>query len=129
MIANLVSIRATCIRKQVGAVLVRDGRILCSGYNGVPAGVQHCRECTKPEHGRCQKVLHAEAGLISYAAREGVSLVNSTLYVTLSPCIECAKLILNCGIVEVFYEEKYRDKSGIKYLKRNGVKVSEYKTT
>lgn len=113
--AYVMAKRSTCLRKQVGCVIVKDGRIIVSGYNGVPSGVQHCTECSGPS---CDKAVHAEAGAITYSARKGIALEGSTLYVTMSPCKKCADLILNAGIKEVVYDESYRDITGLKYLEQ-----------
>lgn len=110
-IAREVSLRGTCGRKQVGAVLVRDRTILSTGYNGSPRGQPHCVEegvgC-EMDNGHCVRTVHAEANAIAQAARNGVSSVGSTLYTTASPCYLCAKLIVNAGVVRVVYDREYR---------------------
>lgn len=116
-IAKIVSLRSTCLRKQVGAVIEKKGRVVSIGYNGVVGGEAHCSEL-ECEGAGCNKSVHAEMNAIAFAAREGVSLKGSTLYVTLSPCINCAKIIVNSGIKEVKYLEKYRDVEGIEFLRR-----------
>lgn len=119
-VAMLISQHSRATRNKVGAVLVKDKRIISIGYNGTPAGFPN--ECevdgiTKPE------VLHAESNAISKCARSTENSEGSTLYVTLSPCLECSKLIIQCGISEVVYLEKYRDEKGLALLSQARVKV------
>lgn len=113
-----------CLRRQVGALVVKDKMIISDGYNGTPSGFENICEdeagVTKPY------VLHAEANAITKLARSGNNSEDSTLYVTASPCIECAKLIIQAGIRRVVYGEKYRLTDGIDLLKRAGIEV-EYK--
>ena len=109
-----------CKRRQVGALLVKDKMIISDGYNGTPSGFENvCEEngVTKPY------VLHAEANAISKVAKSGNSSEGATLYVTASPCIECAKLIIQCGIKRVVYRDEYRLTDGIDLLARAGVEV------
>ena len=112
-----------CTRRQVGALIVKNQRIISDGYNGTPAGFENICEdennVTKPY------VLHAEANAITKIARSNNSSEGATLYVTASPCIECAKLIIQAGIKRVVYGEKYRLTDGIDLLERAGV-VVEY---
>ena len=114
-----------CKRRQVGALVVKDKMIISDGYNGTPSGFENICEdesgVTKPY------VLHAEANAITKLARSGNNSESSTLYVTASPCIECAKLIIQAGIRRVVYAEKYRLTDGIDLLTRAGVEV-EYKS-
>ena len=114
-----------CKRRQVGALVVKDKMIISDGYNGTPSGFGNVCEdeegITKPY------VLHAEANAITKLARSGNNSEGSTLYVTASPCIECAKLIIQAGIRRVVYAEKYRLTDGIDLLTRAGVEV-EYKS-
>ena len=116
--AKLMAKRSTCLRKQVGAVVVKDARIVSTGYNGVPSGYPHCDE---GKCGGCSISIHAEMNAIAFAAKEGVSIKGSTLYCTMSPCINCAKVIVNSGIVRVKYEEEYRDREGLEFLMRLGL--------
>ena len=113
-----------CKRRQVGALVVKDKMIISDGYNGTPSGFENICEdesgVTKPY------VLHAEANAITKLARSGNNSEGSTLYVTASPCIECAKLIIQAGIRRVVYAEKYRLTDGVDLLTRAGVEV-EYK--
>lgn len=139
--AKIWSKNSYAVRKKVGAIIVKDGQIISDGYNGTPYGfeneceiiepcnvskekctslfgVQNCELCpyhivkTKPY------VLHAEANAILKVARSNNSTEGATLFCTMSPCLECAKLIIQAGIVEVYYDEEYHDKSGIELLKR-----------
>lgn len=109
-----------CKRRQVGALVVKDKMIISDGYNGTPSGFENiCEEndITKPY------VLHAEANAITKLARSSNNSDGSTLYVTASPCIECAKLIIQAGIKRVVYAEKYRLNDGIQLMERAGIKV------
>lgn len=109
-LAAVASERSTCRRQQVGAVLVRDGRVLSMGYNGAPRGVEHCLEvgCNRPDapHGTQYEnciAVHAEMNCIISAARHGVSTEGGVLYCTHQPCLQCAKAIINSGIACVIY--------------------------
>ena len=110
-----------CKRRQVGALLVKDRMIISDGYNGTPSGFENVCEdengVTKPY------VLHAEANAITKVAKSGNSSLGATLYVTASPCIECAKLIIQAGIKRVVYSEKYRLEDGLDLLKRANIEV------
>lgn len=110
-----------CTRRQVGALIVKDKMIISDGYNGTPSGFENICEdttgVTKPY------VLHAEANAITKIARSSNSSNGATMYVTASPCIECAKLIIQAGIKRVVYSEKYRLEDGLDLLKRAGVEV------
>ena len=112
-----------CRRRQVGALLVKDGMIISDGYNGTPSGFENICEdesgATKPY------VLHAEANAISKVAKSGNSSDGATLYVTASPCIECAKLIIQAGIKRVVYKDEYRLTDGIDLLRRAGIEVEK----
>lgn len=132
-IAGLVSRRSTCLRRGVGAVLVRDRRILATGYNGAPTGMRHCLDvgCLREQrnvpsgerHELCRG-LHAEQNAIIQAALHGVSVKDSTLYCTNQPCIICSKMIINAGIVHIFVRELYRDDLAEEMLQESGIKVS-----
>ena len=112
-----------CKRKQVGAIIVRDRMIISDGYNGTPSGFENCCE---DEEGLTQwYVLHAEANAILKVARSTQSCENATLYITLSPCKECSKLIHQSGIHRVVYQNGYHDTSGIDFLLKAGVEVSQ----
>ena len=110
-----------CKRRQVGALIVKDKMIISDGYNGTPVGFENVCEdedgITKPY------VLHAEANAITKIARSGNSSEGATMYVTASPCIECAKLIIQAGIKRVVYAEKYRLEDGLDLLRRAGVEL------
>ena len=109
-IARQVATRATCDRKHVGAVVVRDRTILSTGYNGSIRGMPHCDEVGHMmESGHCVATVHAEANAILQAAKNGVRIDGATLYTTASPCWPCFKLIANSGCVRIVYGEFYRD--------------------
>ena len=112
-----------CTRRQVGAILVKDRMIISDGYNGTPAGFENVCEdengVTKPY------VLHAEANAISKVAKSANSADGATLYVTASPCVECAKLIIQSGIRRVVYRDEYRLTDGIDLLRRAGIEVEK----
>ncbi|RLC12379.1 MAG: cytidine deaminase [Deltaproteobacteria bacterium] len=131
-IAHLVAKRSTCLRRQVGAIVVRDKRILATGYNGAPTGLPHCVDigCLRDEmginsgerHELCRG-LHAEQNVIIQAAYHGVSIKGATLYCTNRPCSICAKMLINAGICEIVYEEGYADPMGEEMLAAAGVRV------
>lgn len=131
-IAAVVAKRSTCLRRQVGAVLVKDKHILATGYNGAPKGLKHCSEtgCLRQQmevpsgerHELCRAV-HAEQNAIAQAALHGVSVEGSTLYCTLSPCSLCAKLLINAGIKRVVHDGAYADTRAMLYLDAAGIKV------
>lgn len=130
-IAHLVATRATCPRRSVGALLVRDRRILCTGYNGAPQGLKHCPE-GGPDHewptgcmraGHCIRTLHAEQNAILQAAKIGVSCDGSTMYVTCQPCNGCAKMIVNAGILRVIYEGDYPDEFALHIFRESGLEL------
>jgi dCMP deaminase len=133
-IAELVSKRSTCLRRGVGAVLVKDRRVLATGYNGSPSGLRHCldigcmrREMNVPSgerHELCRG-LHAEQNAIIQAASHGVSVNGSTLYCTNHPCIICAKMIINAGIVKIIYRQGYMDKLSGNMLEEANIIVSQ----
>ncbi len=119
--AYIWSENSYCQRRKVGAILVKDQMIISDGYNGTPSGFENVCE---DENGRTYSyVLHAEANAISKVARSNNSSLGSTLYVTSSPCIECAKLIVQAGIKRVVYAEKYRLEDGLDLLKKAGIEV------
>lgn len=107
-IARQVATRATCDRKHVGAVIVRDKAILSTGYNGAPRHLPHCDEAGHEiVDGHCVRTVHAEANAIAQAAKNGASIDNAVLYTTASPCYDCFKLLVNSGISRVVYGEFY----------------------
>ena len=109
-IAKEVATRSTCDRKHVGAVIVRDKNILATGYNGSIRGLAHCSDAGhEMENDHCVRTIHAEANAIVQAARNGVRIENSEIYVTASPCYDCFKMIANAGITTIYFAEFYRD--------------------
>lgn len=129
-IAQLASTRSTCLRRQVGAVLVKEKNILTTGYNGVPSGISHCLDvgCLREEKGipsgqrhELCRGLHAEQNAIIQAARHGVSIRDSVLFCTNFPCVICSKMLINAGIREIFYLEGYPDPLSEQMLKEAGM--------
>ena len=130
--AHLVAKRSTCLRRNVGAVLVKDKRILATGYNGAPSGLEHCleigclREKLKIPSGKRHELcrgLHGEQNLLIQAALHGISVKGSTLYATNQPCIICAKMLINAGIKEVVIASGYPDKMAAEFFKKAKIKV------
>lgn len=129
-IARTVATRSTCLRRKTGAVVVRDKRILTTGYNGAPSGIKHCIDagCLRDElgipsgqrHELCRG-LHAEQNAILQAALHGVSLKDAVIYTTHQPCVLCAKMIINVGIKKIYYIEPYPDELAAALLKEAGV--------
>ena len=127
---------SSCLRRHVGAVIVKDKRIMTTGYNGAPAGVKTCIErgsCMRNEmnipsgtHAELCYAAHAEQNAIIQAAKEGISLKGCVLYCTHQPCVVCAKMIINSGIKEVIYKEGYPDKKKKKICEEAGVKLTKY---
>ena len=124
--ATLVAKRATCLRRQVGAVLVRDKKILATGYNGAPSGLAHCldigcvREKLKVPSGQRHELcrgLHAEQNVIVQAALHGVSTKGSVIYITHQPCVICAKMLINAGIKEIVIAGDYPDELAQEFLR------------
>lgn len=112
-----------CVRKQVGALIVKDGIIISDGYNGAPTGFDNC--CEDEAGKTLWYVLHAEANAIMKVARSTQDSKGATLYITLSPCKECSKLVLQSGIVRVVYLTEYKDDSGVEFLIKSGVQVDK----
>lgn len=121
-IAGRVASRSTCPRRAVGAVIVKEKRILSTGYNGAPSGMDHCTDvgCLMVE-GHCVRTLHAEQNAIIQAAQFGVSTRGAEIYTTSSPCLTCAKMIINAGIRKVWYWEGYPDELASEFLQAAGV--------
>lgn len=121
--ARVWSENSYCVRRQVGALIVKDKMIISDGYNGTPQGFENICEdengITKPY------VLHAEANAITKVAKSSNNSLGATLYVTASPCIECAKLIIQSGISRVVYCDSYHSEDGLKLLKRIGIEISK----
>jgi len=127
-IASEVAKRSTCPRAQVGAIIVRDKRILTTGYNGAPAGLPHCTEvgCLMVG-GHCVRTLHAEQNAIIQAALHGVSVAGGTIYVTHQPCLTCAKMIINAGMKRVVYGGQYPDELAVSFLEQAGVELVHFR--
>lgn len=145
-VARLFAERSTCARADVGAVIVREKRIISTGYNGAPPGMPHCEgvgcehEFVKlPWYGRedefpevsvklegCARTVHAEANAIAYAARAGISTDCGVMYCTHAPCYTCAKLMVSAGIIECHYNIEYRDERGIELLDKANVVVTAH---
>ncbi len=123
-IARTVATRATCPRASVGAVLVRDKRILTTGYNGAPPGVAHCTDvgCTMVDN-HCQRATHAEANAIVQGALHGVGLKGATAYCTHQPCSGCTKLLLSAGVTRIVYQDAYPDAVAELLLAEAGVEA------
>ena len=131
-LARQAATRSTCLRRQVGAVLVRDRRILATGYNGSPRGVAHCLDigCLRDqlaipsgERQELCRAIHAEQNAIIQAAVHGVAIEGATLYCTLQPCVLCAKMLINCGVREIHYGEGYPDELSQGMFEEAGVVV------
>ena len=112
-----------CKRRQVGAILVKDRMIISDGYNGTPSGFENV--CEDENGGTKPYVLHAEANAITKVAKSGNSSEGATLYVTASPCVECAKLIIQAGIRRVVYTDAYRLTDGVDLLRRAGIEIEQ----
>lgn len=122
MNALVAAMRSTCGRRQVGAIISSQGRPLSSGYAGPPSGAAHCdAACLEAHRGGCRRTIHAEQNAIAWAARHGVSVAGAEMHVTLSPCWECAGLIINSGIHRVVFLEEYRNPEGIHRLREAGI--------
>lgn len=134
-IACLVSRRSTCLRRQVGAVMVKGKNILATGYNGTPSGITHCEQvgCLRQQlnvpsgerHELCRG-LHAEQNAIIQAAKHGINIADATLYCTNSPCIICSKMLINAGVQRIIYQEGYPDLLSMEMLAESGVEVLEF---
>lgn len=136
--AETTAKRSTCSRAQVGVVIARDARVLVTGYNGAPTGLDHCShdcDCKLPSdhlpHSSwcnslqgCQVAIHAEANAIAYAARWGISIEGCSVYTTLSPCVPCSQLLVAAGVTRVLSLHEYRDRAGIEFLQAAGVQTS-----
>lgn len=138
-LAVKIAHRSHCIKRHVGAVLAKDTRIISVGYNGPPAGTHNCDEefpdtgCATDSKGSCSLAIHAEQNAILYATKNNARVKGSTLYVTLSPCLACARIIYTMGINKVVYLNSYAEykgmdiDEGIDFLERFGVKTEKYK--
>ena len=135
-IAHIVAQRSTCLRRNVGAVIVKDKRMLATGYNGAPSGLEHCldsgclREKLKIPSGQRHELcrgLHGEQNAIIQASLYGISVKDSTVYITNQPCIICAKMLINAGVKEVVISDGYPDKMAMDFLKKAKIKVRTLK--
>lgn len=134
-IAEMVAKRSTCLRRHVGAILVKNKRILATGYNGAPAGLKHCEEvgCIRQNasipsgerHELCRG-LHAEQNAIIQAAYHGISIAGSTLYCTNKPCVICSKMLINAGIGKIFYEKGYDDPLADQMITESGIEIVRF---
>ncbi len=134
-IASLVARRSTCLRRQVGAVVVKEKNILATGYNGTPSGITHCSEvgCLRQKlgvpsgerHELCRG-LHAEQNAIIQAAKHGVNIAGGTIYCTNSPCVICSKMIINAGVDRVIFLEGYPDELSRQMLDESGIEVCAF---
>jgi len=133
--SHLVAKRSTCLRRKVGAILVKDKHILSTGYNGAPKGLKHCSEvgCLRKElgipsgerHEICRG-LHAEQNAIIQAAVFGISIKNSVLYCTNTPCVVCAKMLINAGVNEIVYSGEYPDDLAKKIISESKIKIRNF---
>jgi dCMP deaminase len=131
-IAQVVSTRSSCLRRQVGAVVVKNRQILATGYNGVPRGIGHCDErgCLRDQmgipsgerHELCRG-LHAEQNAIIQAAYHGVAISGAEVYSTLQPCVSCAKMLINAGVVSVYFRGVYPDALAMEVFKEAGTRL------
>ena len=134
-IAHLVATRATCPRRSVGALIVKDRHILATGYNGAPSGLPHCPEdggindwpkgCLRAGH--CIRSLHAEQNALLQAAKFGISCDGATMYVTCQPCNACAKMVINGGISRVIYEGDYPDDFSKELFRESNMEVLRFR--
>ncbi len=136
-ITRLVARRSTCLRRQVGAVLVKDKNILATGYNGAPSGIAHCLDvgCLREKQGipsgerhELCRGLHAEQNAIIQAAKHGTGIENSTLYCTTMPCVICSKMIINAGIRRIVFGEGYSDRLAAEMIEESGIMVEKFET-
>jgi dCMP deaminase len=137
-LASDLAKRSHCIKAQVGAVLVKDTRIISIGYNGPPADTHNCDEewpehgCPRDSKGSCSLALHAEENAILFAVKNGAQLEGATLYTTLSPCLSCARLIFSSGVKKVYYQHSYAEykglasDEGVDFLNKFGVLTERY---
>jgi len=139
-LAQNLARKSHCVKIKVGAVLTKDTRIVSLGYNGPPAGTHNCDEewpgtgCPRDSKGSCSLALHAEQNAILYASKNGVLVEGCTIYLTLSPCLACARIIYTMGIRKVFFLQSYAaykgigTDEGVDFLRRFGVEVQQFET-
>ena len=137
-LAENLSKRSHCVKMKVGAVLAKDTRIVSVGYNGPPSGTHNCdlewpeEGCPRSSKGSCSLALHAEENAILYAAKNKVDLQGATLYITLSPCLPCARMIFTSGIKKVYFLNSYaeykgyKSEEGVEFLKRFGLDIRKF---
>ena len=127
-IARAVASRSTCSRRSVGALVVRDKRILATGYNGAPAGLRHCDHegGADMRDGHCARSTHAEQNAIVQAARHGTTIDGATVYCTAQPCLTCAKLLVNAGVKRVVYEGDYPDDLAVSILREAEIALDRF---
>lgn len=133
-IAEIVKQRSTCLRRKVGAVIVKNNRILTTGYNGAPPGAKHCDEigCLRESmsipsgerHELC-RALHAEQNAVIQAAKYGIPIEEASIYTTTYPCVICAKILIASGIKRIIYRGGYPDELSGRFIKDSGIKISE----
>jgi Deoxycytidylate deaminase len=134
-IAELVRTRSTCLRRKVGAVIVKDNRILTTGYNGAPPGSKHCDEvgCLREamgvpsgeRHELC-RALHGEQNAVIQAAKYGIPIEGAVIYTTTYPCVICTKILISSGIKKIVYKEGYPDELTARFLQESGVEVYQF---
>lgn len=131
-LADEVASRTTCLRRAVGAIIVKERRILATGYNGVPTGLRHCdvtgclREQLGVPSGQRHEIcrgLHAEQNALLQAARYGIDIEGSSIYITTQPCVVCSKMLINAGISEIIYRNPYPDELAMQMLEESGIKI------
>ena len=123
-ITKQVALRSTCVRKKVGAIIVKDKNIISTGYNGSIRGLEHCETvgCLMME-GHCTRTIHAEANAIIQAAKHGLMIDRAEIYISASPCFNCFKLIANSGITKIYFMEFYRDQRIIEIAKKLNIEL------
>jgi len=123
-ITKQVAVRSTCVRKKVGAIIVKDKNIISTGYNGSIRGLEHCETvgCLMME-GHCTRTIHAEANAIIQAAKHGLMIDRAEIYISASPCFNCFKLIANSGIAKIYFMEFYRDQRIIEIAKKLNIEL------
>ena len=135
-LAQVVKSRSNCIRRKVGAVIEKERRIIATGYSGTPSGVENCfdggcERCTEREEGALERgeekhkciCIHAEQNAIIQSAYHGISTKNATMYITVSPCVQCAKMIINSGIKRIICAGRHHEQGALELLKKTGVMV------
>ena len=138
-VAHLISRRATCTRGHIGAVIVRENSILSTGYNGAPSGLPHCNDSNcriyrsiHPDgtvEENCVNTIHAEINAIAQAAKHGVSIKDSDIYITASPCIHCLKVLINVGIKTIYYDKPYKIEHIDELLRLSGIRLVQVNAT